>query len=187
MRRVDAARRGPGRDPRARAPSSTRLRRARSRRGRDRTAARPRPGDRCSAVDTARMREKPKIMPGSTQPSVPPDSSTSYSPSSSSMRGIADRVGRAGAAGREHVADAVQAERDRNLARHHAADADGDGIRRDVPAVVGEEVLVLPLADVDAAAAAADDHAGAGLAEAAGRRRSRLRARRRTPNIAARE
>ena len=26
------------------------------------------------------MREKPKIIPGSTHPSVPPDSSTSYSP-----------------------------------------------------------------------------------------------------------
>ena len=39
----------------------------------------------------------------------------------------------------------------------------GDGVRRDLPAAVGEEVLVLPLADVDAAAAAADDHAGVGL------------------------
>jgi len=31
-------------------------------------------------VDTARIREKPKIIPGSTQPSVPPDKITSYSP-----------------------------------------------------------------------------------------------------------
>ena len=80
--------------------------------------------------------------------------------------GIAHRVGGAGAAGGEDVADAVQPERDRNLARHHAADAERDGVGRDVTAVVGEEVLVLLLADVDAAAARADDHAGAGLAEA---------------------
>ena len=112
------------------------------------------------------MRENPNIMPGSTQPSVPPDSSTSYSPSSRSMRGIAHGVGGPGAAGGQDVADAVQPERDRNLARHHAADAERDGVGRDVTAVVGEEVLVLLLADVDAAAARADDHAGAGLAEA---------------------
>ena len=47
---------------------------------------------------------------------------------------------------------------------------------RDLPAALDEEVVVLPLADVDAAAAAADDDAGAGLADAAARRRSRLRA-----------
>ena len=81
-------------------------------------------------------------------------------------RGVADRVGRARAAARQHVAHAAQAERDRDLARHHAADADGNRVRRHVPAAGGEEVLVLLFADVDAAAAAADEHAGAGLARA---------------------
>src|SRR5687768_2236177 len=78
-------------------------------------------------------------------------------------RGVADRVGRAGAAGGKDVADAAQAERDRDLARHHAANADGDRIGRHLLAVVLEKVAVLPLTDVDAAATAADDHAGIGL------------------------
>ena len=64
------------------------------------------------------------------------------------------------------MADAAQAQRNRDLARHHAADPHCDRVRRDVLAVVLEEVLVLALADVDAAATAADDHAGIGLGEA---------------------
>ncbi len=55
---------------------------------------------------------------------------------------------------------AVQPERDRDLTRDHAADTDGDGVRCDVPAAVDEEILILPLADVDAAAAAADEDPG---------------------------
>jgi hypothetical protein len=31
-------------------------------------------------VETARIRENPKIIPGNTQPSVPPERSTSHSP-----------------------------------------------------------------------------------------------------------
>ena len=56
-------------------------------------------------------------------------------------------------------------ERDRHLARHHADDADGDGVGSDVAPAVGEEVAILRFADVDAAAAAADDHSGAGLVD----------------------
>ena len=103
---------------------------------------------------------------------------------------VADRVGGARAAGREHVADAVQPQRDRDLARHHADDRHGDGVGRDLLQAVGEELAVLPLADLDAAGAAADDDAGARLAEAqagvdpglargddAGQRRPRIAAR----------
>ena len=74
-------------------------------------------------------------------------------------RGVADRIRRARASAREHMADAVQPQRDGDLARHHAADADGNGIRRHVAAAGGEEILVLLLADVDAAASAADQYA----------------------------
>ena len=112
------------------------------------------------------MREKPKIMPGVTQPSAPPESSTSASPARISARRIAERIGRTGTSGRQHVADATQPERDRHLARDHPDDADGDGVRRDVLAAGGEEVAVLRLADVDAAAAAADDDAGVRLVDA---------------------
>src|SRR5512132_48678 len=59
------------------------------------------------------------------------------------------------------MADSVQAERDRNLARHHPADTDRDGVRRHVPAARGEEIFVLFLADVDAAATAANQYTGA--------------------------
>ena len=54
----------------------------------------------------------------------------------------------------------------------------GNGVGRDLPAVLDEEVVVLALADVDAAAAAADDDAGVRLADPQARRRSTLRARR---------
>ena len=61
------------------------------------------------------------------------------------------------------MAHPAQAQRDRDLTRHHAADADGDRVRRHVTAARGEEVFMLLLADVDAAATAANEHAGAGL------------------------
>ena len=38
-----------------------------------------------------------------------------------------------------------------------------DRVRRHVPAAAREEILILPLADVDPAAARADDHAGVRL------------------------
>ena len=104
-------------------------------------------------------------MPGVTQASAPPDSRTSASPARMQRRRVADRVGRARAAARQHVADAVQPQRDRDLARHHADDRDRNGVRRDLAAALDEEVVVLPLADVDAAAAAADDDAGVRLAD----------------------
>ena len=47
----------------------------------------------------------------------------------------------------------------------HADDRDRDGVGRDLAAALDEEIVVLPLADVDAAAAAADDDAGFRLAE----------------------
>src|SRR5581483_11840844 len=79
---------------------------------------------------------------------------------------IPERIGGTGAAAGEDVADAVHAERDRDLARHHAADADGDRVRRHVAAAGREEIFVLALADIDAAAAAADEDAGIRLAGA---------------------
>ena len=94
-------------------------------------------------------------------------------------RGVADRVGRARAPAREHVTHPAQPQRDRDLTRHHPADADGDRVRRHVSAAGREEILVLLLADVDASAAAADQHAGARLALRAVPRRARLRARQR--------
>ena len=81
-------------------------------------------------------------------------------------RGVGDGVGRARAARRHDVADAVQLERDRDLARHHPDDRDGDRVGRDPLPAVGEELRVLPLGDVDAAGAAADEHAGVGLVQA---------------------
>ena len=53
-----------------------------------------------------------------------------------------------------------------DLARPHAADADGNRIGSDVAAAGGEEVRVLRFADVDAASAAADDDAAARLGDA---------------------
>ena len=64
------------------------------------------------------------------------------------------------------MADAAQAERNRNLARHHADDRHRDRVGRDLAAAFDEEIVVLPFADVDAAAAAADDHAGVRLGDA---------------------
>ena len=58
------------------------------------------------------------------------------------------------------MTDAAQPKGDRDFARHHAADADSDRVRRDLLAVVLEKILILLFADVDTAAAAADDHAG---------------------------
>ena len=71
--------------------------------------------------------------------------------------GIANRVGGTGAAGGHDVADAVQLERDRDLARDHAHDRHGDRVRRHALPAVVEEFVVLPLGDVDAARAAADE------------------------------
>ena len=56
-------------------------------------------------------------------------------------RGVADRVGRARAPAREHVTHPAQPQRDRNLTRHHAADADRDRVRRHVSAAGREEIL----------------------------------------------
>ena len=79
--------------------------------------------------------------------------------------GIPDRVGRTGTPGGHHMTDAPEAERDGQLARQHADDANGDGVGRDVLAALREEVLVLRFAHIDAAAAAADQNAGVGLAD----------------------
>ena len=82
----------------------------------------------------------------------------------SNQRGrVPQRVGGTGTAARQHVAQAAEPQRDGDLARHHAADAESDGVRRDVATAVGEEVLVLLLADIDAAAAAANQYARVGL------------------------
>ena len=64
------------------------------------------------------------------------------------------------------MADAVQLERDRDLARDHADDRYRDRVGRDALPAIGEELAVLTLGDVDAAGAAADEHTGVGLAEA---------------------
>ena len=63
------------------------------------------------------------------------------------------------------MTDAAQTQRDRDLARHHPDDRDRDRVGSDLPAVLDEEVVVLPLADVDAASPAADDDAGSRLAD----------------------
>src|SRR5689334_10418928 len=63
------------------------------------------------------------------------------------------------------MADAVQPQRNRNLARHHADDGNGNRVRRHLLSAVKEEVRVLPLTDVDAAAPAANNDAGARLAD----------------------
>src|SRR5262249_40161128 len=83
-------------------------------------------------------------------------------------RGITDGVGRARAAARQHVAHPAQSKRDRDLARHHAADADRNRVGSDVATACGEEVLVLRFTDVDASSTTADEHAGARLTSAQG-------------------
>ena len=105
-------------------------------------------------------------MPGVTHASVPPDSDHVGVAGPQQRGRVADRVGRARAAARQHVADAAQPQRDRDLARHHADNRHRNRVRRDLLAALDEEVVVLPLADVDAAAAAADDDAGVRLADA---------------------
>ena len=84
---------------------------------------------------------------------------------SNERRGVADRIGRARAAARQHVADPVQPERDRDLARHHADNRHRNRVRRHLPLTLAEKVGVLPLANVDATAATADDDAGLGFAD----------------------
>ena len=79
--------------------------------------------------------------------------------------GVADRVGRARAAARQHVADAAQPQRDRDLARQHPDNGDRDGVRGHLLAALEEEVVIVPLADVDPAAAAADHDAGVRLGD----------------------
>ncbi len=78
---------------------------------------------------------------------------------------IGDGIGRARAARRHDVADAVQFERDRDLAREHADDGDGNRVGRDALPAIGEKLVVLPLGDVDSAGAAADKDAGVGLGD----------------------
>src|SRR6185436_9895748 len=63
------------------------------------------------------------------------------------------------------MADAPQPKRNRHFTRHHADDGNRNRVRGDLLAVLDEKVVVLALADVDAAAAAADDDAGAGFAD----------------------
>ncbi len=58
------------------------------------------------------------------------------------------------------MADAAQPQGNRNLARQHADDRHRDGVRRHLLAALEEEVVIVPLADVDPAAAAADHDAG---------------------------
>jgi hypothetical protein len=58
------------------------------------------------------------------------------------------------------VADAPELQRDRDLARDHPDDGDGDGVGRDSLEPVAEVLGVLALGDIDAAGAAADDDAG---------------------------
>ena len=173
-----SSRRARARDLRARAPASRRPRRARTRRAPCRTGATLQPGRSLYAIDTTFMRENPKIMPGRHARIGAARQDHVRLARSHERRRVADGVGRARAAAREDVADAVQPQRDRNLARHHADDRDGDGVRRDALPALDEEVVVLALADVDASAAAADDDARVRLADATARRRPRLRARR---------
>ena len=63
------------------------------------------------------------------------------------------------------MAHAAQTQRDRNLTRHHADNRDGNRVRRHFPPVLGEEIGVLPLADIDSPSAAADDYTGARFAD----------------------
>ena len=87
---------------------------------------------------------------------------------------VADRIGRARAPGREHVADPVQAEGNRDLARDHPHDRHRNRVGRHLLPAVGEELAILPLADLDAAGPAADEDPGPGLAPGAIPRRPRL-------------
>ena len=72
------------------------------------------------------------------------------------------------------MADAMQPQGDRDLARDHPDDRHRDRIRRHLAQRVGEELAVLPLPDLDAAGAAADDDPGAGLVQMKSRVRPRL-------------
>src|SRR6188474_744781 len=72
------------------------------------------------------------------------------------------------------MARTAEAEGNRNLARDHSADADGDCVGGHVAAAGGKEVFVLTLPDVDAAAAGADHDAGSTLAGAQSRIAPRL-------------
>ncbi len=74
---------------------------------------------------------------------------------------IGDGIGRARAAGRHHMADAVQFQGDRDLARDHPDDGNRDGVWGHALRITGKEFEILPLADVDAPCAAAHQHAGA--------------------------
>ena len=113
------------------------------------------------------MREKPKIMPGSTQPSVPPDSSTS----ALARRAAASPRSRCASVELVQPVDSTWLTPRRPSAIEISLDtmpqmptAMAYGVTCWPP--FGEEILVLLLADVDAAAAAADDHAGVRLADA---------------------
>ena len=95
-------------------------------------------------------------------------------PAANQRCGVANRIGAARAAGRDHMADAVQLERDRDLAGHHPDDRHRDRVGGHALPAVAEELGVLTLGDVDAARAAADDHAGVRLVEAEPRIRPRF-------------
>ena len=77
-------------------------------------------------------------------------------------RGIADGIRRAGAACRQHMAGAAEAERDGDLARHDADDRHRNRIRRDAVVVARVVIAILAFGDVDTARAAADDDADVG-------------------------
>jgi hypothetical protein len=62
------------------------------------------------------------------------------------------------------MADAMQFQRNGNLARDHADDGDRDGVRGDALPAIGEEFGVLTLGDVNPARTAADQHARVRLA-----------------------
>ena len=64
------------------------------------------------------------------------------------------------------MADPVQPQRDRDLTRHHPHNRHRDRVRRDLFSALHEEVVILALANVDAAAAAADHHTRVRFADA---------------------
>ena len=123
------------------------------------------------------MRENPKIMPGSTQPSVPARQQRVVLTGPNQRRGVANRVGRSScsrttARGSGHGSRrAIEISLD-TMPQMPTAIAYGVTCRP--PA--GEEVLVLLLADVDATAAAADEHARSAARRRADPRRATLRA-----------
>ena len=63
------------------------------------------------------------------------------------------------------MADPVQLQRDGNLARDHADDGDRNGVWGDPFLAVVEELVVLPLGDIDPTGSAAHQHPGARLFE----------------------